>query len=298
MTLTAYWIPIPEIPLGFPNFRQLPAELRLKIWQDALPGPRTIHLVNRLTRLPSSSPSSPDGDESASSGYSPIGEQYVPPGLPLPRKSKPARRRMVSHCMSTVRCPREIISMLHTCRESRLEALSRYQPLFAPKSLNDPRFRLHYFDPLVDGIFLEEIWPWVGTGNSKPTNIFKARHLSISCNAWFFKWAVASPQLLTKSGLLRFKHLEELHIVWRILSQQERDMINKYRFGQYMGPGDLTAFLKRPDAPHDIAFPSLSVHVCVDEIMKQFKKMNADHPDWKIPKVKLMQWATRSASDC
>ena len=297
MPLADYWFPFPEQPLGFPKFRKLPAELRLKIWQDALPGPRTIHLVNHLSHLHSLSPSSlsvpPSPDDFKIS--SPV---HSPPDISRsrPRKSNRKRCDVVSHCRSTVKCPREVTAMLHTCRESRFEVLSRYQPLFAPKANDDKLFRLHYFDPLIDGIFLEAIWPWVRTGNSKPTNIFKARKLNISCNAWYFKWAVASPQLLAKSGLLRFKNLEELHIVYRVLTEQEREKINNYRHGHYMGPGDMTTFLKEPNSPHDIAFPSLNVDVRVDEIMEHFQKMKAANPDWSIPKVKLVTWAKRSDS--
>ena len=294
MPLADYWLPFPERPSGFPNFRHLPAELRVKIWQDALPGPRTIYLVNHLSHSSSSSTSSPTNTPSPDDWIN--SHINSPPHISRrpPRKSHPKRKDVVSHCRSTVKCPREVTAMLHTCRESRFEVLSRYQPLFAPKSNDDRLFRLHYFDPSVDGIFLEDIWPWVRTGNSKPTNVFKARNLSISCNAWFFKWAVGSPQLLAKGGLLRFKNLEELHIVYRILTEEERDKIDKYKFGQLLSPGDMTAFLKQPNAPHDIAFPSLSVDVRVEEIMEQFKKMKEANPDWNIPKVKLMAWATRS----
>jgi len=199
----------------------------------------------------------------------------------------------VNHCKATVPCPKDILALLHTCRESRLEVLSRYQPLFTPKSLDDPYFGIHYFDPLKDGIFVDDLWPWVRGGNSKPAGLFNAKYLSISCNAWFFKYAVNSSQLLGKNGLLRFKHLEELHIVHRILTDHEREKIMQYKFGQYMGPGDMTQFLRRPHEPHDIAFPSISVDIKVDLILEKFAAMKEANPGWNIPKVKLMAWATR-----
>jgi len=130
-------------------------------------------------------------------------------------------------------------------------------------------------------------------GCTKPTGLFNARHLSISCNAWYFKWAVNSSRLLGKGGLLRFKHLEELHIVFRIMTDKERERIDKYRFGQYLGSGDLTQFLRRPHAPHDIAFPSEIVDIKLEPIVKRLEEIGAANPGWKVPKVKLMAWATR-----
>jgi hypothetical protein len=182
----------------FTRFPQLPAELRLKIWLDVLPKPRTIHLVRDID-FTSISPS-------------------------------PGRRRSVdSHCVATFPCPRTISSLLHACRESRHEVLSRYQMLFTPKSADDRFFRIHYFDPHRDGLFVEKVWPWVRGGSSKPSALFEARNLSISCNAWWDMWIRESPQLFGKGGLLRFKHLEELHIVFRILTDHEREKIMQVR---------------------------------------------------------------------
>jgi hypothetical protein len=165
--------------------------------------------------------------------------------------------------------------------------------LFVPKSVDDLLFGLHYFDPLSDGIFVDEIWPWVRGGSSKPTGLFNARILSISCNAFHFKWVVNSSQLVGKGGLLKFKHLEELHIVHRILTDYEREKIMQYKFGQYMGPGDMTQFLRRPHEPHDIAFPSISVDIRVEPILERLAAMKATNPAWNVPKVKLVAWATR-----
>ena len=71
-------------------------------------------------------------------------------------------------------------------------------------------------------------------------------------------------------------------------------MVNSYKPGLHMDPGDMTLFLTKSNAPHDIAFPRLNVDVRVEEVMEQFKKMKQANPDWSIPKVKLMAWATRS----
>jgi len=273
-----------NVALSFPRFRELPAELRLKIWQDALPDARTIHLVNDVQ----STEEFTLKDENTLRGNR-LNH------FPFPAQTRSRRRSdTVSHCTATISCPKDISCLLHACRESRLEVLCRYEPLFAPKSLHDTLFGLHYFDPLRDGIFVDEIWPWVRGGRSKPTGLYNARILSISCNAWFFKWAVSSSQLLGKAGLLRFKHLKELHIVHRILTDHERERIMQYKFGQYMGPGDMTQFLHRPQNPHDIAFPSISVDIRVEPILAKFAELKAENPAWNIPKVKLMAWATRS----
>ena len=240
----------------FPQFRKLPPELRLKIWEDSLPGARTIYLV-KDTR-----------DEAAHFG----------------------RRR--SHCTSTIPCPRTLTSMLQVCAESRAVVLKRYKALFSPRSLADPFFSLHFFNPITDGIFVDDIWPWARGGNSRPAALYQTRRLSISCNAWWSMWR-RDPfrnSLLGKCGLLKFRNLEELNIVFRILTDHEKEKIMQYKFGQYMGPGDMSSFFRRP---HDIDFPNTSVNIQVEPIVEKFKSMKAANPGWKVPKVKLIAWATR-----
>lgn len=245
-----------QMTTTFPQFRKLPPELRLKIWEDSLPGARTIHLVKE-TR-----------DEVTHFG----------------------RRR--SQCTSTIPCPRTLTSMLHVCAESRAVVLKRYKALFSPRSLTDPFFSLHFFDPVTDGIFVDDIWPWVRGGNSRPAALYQTRRLSISCNAWWSMWRrdTFRNSLLGKCGLLKFRNLEELNIVFRILTDHEREKIMQYKFGQYMGPGDMSSFLRRP---HDIDFPNTSVNIHVEPIVEKFKLMKAANPGWKVPKVKLIAWATR-----
>jgi len=294
--LEDYDNPFYSMPIAFPNFKKLPAELRLKIWQDALPGPRTIHLVNNITSVPSPTKTHNSDDEEPLSAIPEFSNDYQFK-IRQPRSSpKPRRRRkstgLVSHCMATVKCPVEITSLLHTCRESRFEVSRRFEALYTPKDIDDPHFRIHYFDPLNDGIFVDEIWPWVRGGRCKLTGLLKCRRLAISCNAWYFKWAVNSPQLLGKSGLLRFKDLEELDIIYRVLTDHERGKIIQYKFGQYMGPGDMTKFLRRPSEPHDIAFPSIHVEVHKKPIMERLAIMKEANPSWSNPEVKIVAWAT------
>jgi len=273
----------------FSYFQKLPAELRVKIWVDALPGPRTVHLVNTIT-----SPSSPTtGDTSHGSDDFSYHSYVLPPCHMRPRHRHRRASNVVSHCTSTISCPKDIRSLLHTCRESRFEVLSRYQPLHAPRSLNDPYYRIHYFDPKIDGIFVDDIWPWTQGSSTKCVGLFKTRQLSISCNSWHYKWAMNSPALLGKRGLLRFKHLEELHIVFRVLADHEREKILQCKFGHYMGPVDLTEFLYRREAPNNIAFPDIGVDISVAPILERFEEMKKANPTWKVPKVKLIAWATR-----
>lgn len=264
-------------PTIFHSFKLLPPELRIKIWRDVLPGARTIHLVKNVAptvRFP------PEPD------LLPLLAPYI---------KQRGQRKTESCCKATMDCPIEIMSLLHCCQESRHEAAAIYQPLCAPKSLQEPRdYRLHYFDPLIDQIFVEELWPWVRGGHAKPTGVYNARHLSISCNSWHFRWVSDSVQLFGKAGLLRFKHLETLNIVFRILTDQEKVELSHYRFGRFMSPADMTNFLRRPEAPYDIAFPGANVDIQKEKVVRRFAEMKKANPTWNVPEVKLVAWGTRN----
>jgi hypothetical protein len=56
-----------------------------------------------------------------------------------------------------------------------------------------------------------------------------------------------------------------------------------------MGPGDMSAFLRRA---HDIDFPSTNIDIRLDSILEQFASIQKANPWWKVPKVRLMAWAT------
>jgi hypothetical protein len=160
-------------------------------------------------------------------------------------------------------------------------------------------FPLHYFDPLVDSIFIEDIWPWARGQYSKPAALFETRRLSISCNGWSQRWNSSRSQrakFLGKNGLLRFKHLEELNIVWRVLNHEEERKILQYSFGRYMGPGDMTVYLRRSGVPHDIAFPGTHVNICAKDIREKFVALKKANPDWSIPKIRFIKWATAPSS--
>jgi hypothetical protein len=247
------------LPTSFPRFRQLPAELRIRIWNDALPGPRTIHLVR-------------EADYSTTCFH--------------PRKLIPKR------CVPTLPCPRALFSLLHTCAESRHEVLSCYEALLVPKVPGDPFFPIHYFDPCRDGIFVDQLWPWVRGGVNKPSGVFKTRHLSISCNTWWDMWIHNSPQLFGKMGLLRFRQLEELHIVFRILADHEKEKVpySKAPFGVLPRPDRTRIIVPRPN---DIEFPHPGVDIRVEPIVQRFAAMKKANPDWNVPKLKLMAWAAR-----
>jgi hypothetical protein len=244
------------VPPTFPRFRQLPAELRIKIWHHALPAPRTIHLVRDVS----------------------VDRQRLWLGFE-------------AHCKATFPCPKIISNLLHVCRESRREVLSRYQALFNPTSVDDRLFHIHYFDPLKDGIFVDNIWPWGQGESSKPSGIFNARHLSIPCNTWWDMWTRDSCNLFGKGGLLSFNHLEELHIVFRILADHEKELLRMAApWGQRLSPATLSIFFRRSC---DIDFPNTNVDIHVESIYAKFAAMKAANPGWKVPKVKLMAWASQ-----
>lgn len=242
---------------SFPRFQQLPPELRIKVWRDALPGPRTIHLVRE--------------------------SDYYNKWCFHPRRLIPKR------CVSTLPCPRSLFNLLHACAESRHEVLARYEALLLSKVPNDPLFSIHFFDPRCDGIFVDHIWPWVRGGMNKPSGVFKTRCLSISCNTWWDMWTHNSPQLFGKAGLLKFKQLEELHIVFRILAEHEKARIPNGKRLCVPMPFAARAFIDQ--RPNDIEFPHPGVDVRVEPILQKFAVMNRANPEWKIPKLKLMAWA-------
>lgn len=253
--------PSSTAPAGFPRFRQLPAELRIKIWRDALPGPRTIHLVRE-------------------SEHSKTCVLYHPHRL-LPKR-----------CAPTLPCPRDLLSLLHACAEARHEVLARYEALLVPKVPTDPVVPIYYFDPLRDGIFVDQLWPWVRGALNKPSGVFKTRCLSISCNTWWAMWIHKSPQLFGKRGLLRFKHLEELHIVFRVLAEHENENLpfRKGVFGQFSVARRTSSFLVQ--RPNDIEFPHPGVDIRTEPIREIFALLKKANPDWKVPKLKLTAWAT------
>lgn len=238
----------PTVPTTFLRFQQLPAELRIKIWNEALPAPRTIHLVREI--------------------------YYDLHSTDL----RPTARN--TRCTATLPCPLAISSLLETCTESRHEVLSRYVALLTPRLKTDSPLDTHYFDPLQDGIFIDRIWPWIRGGVNKPSGVFKTRRLSISCNEWWDFWTCNSPQLFGKGGLLRFKHLEQLHIVCRVKNDAE-----------------MLVYPSRPPiryGPNHISFPRLDVNIELEPIIEKFAVMKKENPDWNVPQVKLMAWAVKS----
>jgi 2EXR family len=247
-------------PAGFSRFQQLPPELRIKIWRDALPSPRTIHLVREAEGIKTCVP-------------------YQP------------RRLVPKRCAPTVPYPRDLLALLQACAESRHEVLARYEPLLVPKVPADPVVPIHYFDPLRDGIFVDQVWPWVRGALNKPSGVFKTRCLSISCNTWWAMWIHRSPQLFGKCGLLRFKQLDELHIVFRILADHEKERLpfGKAVFGPFSGV-TRSSFLVQ--GPKDIEFPHPGVDIHAEPIREVFELLKEANPDWNVPKLKLIAWAT------
>ncbi|RYO79231.1 hypothetical protein DL764_010041 [Monosporascus ibericus] len=103
-------------PEEFPRFSRLPAELRLKIWADNLPGPRIVTI--RCSSIASPTPSS------ACQGYNDDAAPRFTSSAPIPAN-------------------------LHACRESRWEAMRRYRLLFATCGESGRIF----FDPMADILY-------------------------------------------------------------------------------------------------------------------------------------------------
>jgi hypothetical protein len=184
-----------QMATTFSRFRQLPPELRWKIWESALPGPRTVHLIKE------------------------------------PAGSIELNYRPRARCVATIPSPRIVTTLIQTCAESRIVTLRIFRTLFVAKSLEDTSFRLHFFNPSQDGIFVDDIWPWLHGSDNKPAALYSTKRLSISCNAWWSMWSRNNSRnsFLGKKGLLRFKYLDELNIIFRKLTDHERAKIMRVR---------------------------------------------------------------------
>jgi len=245
----------------FTLFPKLPTELRLKIWESSLPEYfRTIHL-----------------------------RKYKSHSLSCPIRPH-------SYCMATTPCPSIVVALLETCHESRFAVTRRFQSMLKLRTLTSrtnrlntpvprkiPFDRLHYFDAKRDGVFVDSIWPWTGTIN-KPTGLFNTRTLNIHCNDWWSTWNKSGGQgiLLGKDGLLRFRHLEKLNIVHRVMNKLEmegRFANSRARIGE---------------AETEIAWPSYGVQIDRDFIEVRLQALKAGNPEWKVPEVKCVYWAAGS----
>ncbi|RDW94705.1 hypothetical protein BP5796_00468 [Coleophoma crateriformis] len=238
---------------SFTLFPRLPPELRRLVWQFCLPAPRTIFMKN--TRVAS--------------------------------RSLSCRRRKVI-CVPSTRCPDIILLLLHLCVESRAATFAEYEVLFACRSNRDQYYRQHFFAPARDSIFIEDvrfparsrmpqhIWPW--HQNIKPSAaIYHVRKLAIGCNAWWNLWKRDDTRryLLGEGGLLMFKKLEELHIVFRIVTGHDWDA------GW------------RSD---DLNWPLPDVNIQPEPIKKVFETMGKKHAEWKVPGLKLVAWGKLAAT--
>jgi hypothetical protein len=276
----------------FPRFQQLPPEVRLRVWEYALPPRRTIFLVKEMEEVVEEEVVEEEvvkvEEEVVKVKEEVVEEEVLQVGRR--RRRKP---QFESYCRSTIPCPRELISLLHLCAESRRVVLKHYKALFSPRSLGDPKFTLHYFDPWKDKIFIHNIFPWGRGGNNRPAALFQTRHLSIQCNAWWSMWRrdKSRKTLLGREGLLKFRHLEELHIVFRLLTKKEKDMMRDYLEHDH---GEDLLNVSAFRRPHDIDFdgPNVYESIDVEAIMEEFKALKAANPTWQVPKVRRMGWST------
>jgi len=234
--------------------------------------------------------------------------QSTPPHGKCPQSSPQ------SHCAPTTRCPPEVTALLQVCQESRNEALRQYQPLLAP---NTPKpslliTPLFYFDSANDGIFVDTIWPWLRV-SQKPTGVFETRQLSIHCNAWWSAWKRASTRkvlLGERAGLLAFRNLEKLVIVFRVEEKEKEKEKEKgdLRAGIEMGmdtrisglDASMMAKARRRRAyaaaaaesmKCELDFPAPDVDIEIDAILHAFGGLKERDRAWKVPELKLMAWA-------
>ena len=280
----------------FPSFTKLPTELRLKIWKDTLPGPRTIDIRRQAYAGPTADHRPCDKMSRHNGDRLPDGSLVWLPCMPA------VNRYHYTRCTATTQGPDTVVALLRTCRESRAEVSNQYLALFSPefgpkstmKSFVEPLFRLHYFDPSRDNVFLDEIWPWTNYPGSpsrmrnwgnrtitRPTGIYDTKHLSIECNAWWGMWKVVSKRKSLLARLQKFRKLDELSIIVRIVT--DRDATD------YSSRSRLSI-----DRPHNIPFPSPDVDIRKEDIVEQFVQMKKNDPRWRIPTVKLIAWGTVS----
>ncbi|KUJ24284.1 uncharacterized protein LY89DRAFT_776425 [Mollisia scopiformis] len=155
--------PSPTPSLTFDKFPDLPTELRRVIWKLALPGPRIVHLKQKLLKQPEGrwwervrsdvamwecdkpfEENEPDSDKEVAAedeGTDSDSQQSSDFGVRMYRPDS-----LWGYSTET-----EIPAMLLACRESRDIALGFYQPLFASLGAKAQV----YFDPHRDTLFID-----------------------------------------------------------------------------------------------------------------------------------------------
>lgn len=208
--------------------------------------------------------------------------------LPGPRTIHIYDEVSIRQVKASVRCPRIVTILLQVCRESRAEVLQHYRPIFEPEPGNESRFRLHFFDPLIDGIFVDQVWPWIGT-TSRPSGLCNTRKLSIGCNAWWYMWRYEDSRnlLFGKLGLMQFTCLEELTIVFRVMTEEERRRDNS----SWAPRGDLSCTPSTWHRHSFLRFAYDDVDVRVEPIIERLEMVGKANPTWNVPKVKVVAWA-------
>ncbi|CAH0043122.1 unnamed protein product [Clonostachys solani] len=152
-----------EAPTTFHLFSKLPAELRLRIWEFNLPAWRIVPLrCGSDISAPPPSSLGPDPDD-ATTNQSLTG-------------SKPA----AIDCSSSALIP----ANLHTCVESRTQALSHYSLSFSfarqpPHVFFDPRTDILYFGPRHDGYMAANAQFHTAMSLIRPDHLAAARRIAI-----------------------------------------------------------------------------------------------------------------------
>lgn len=145
-------------------FSKLPAELRLRIWEFNLPAWRIVPLRcgSDISAPPPPPPPGPDPEEDATN------------------QSLTTTGRRPIDCSSSAPIP----ANLHTCVESRTQALSHYSLSFSfarqpPHILFDPRTDILYFGPRHDGYMAANAQFHTAMSLIRPDHLAAARRIAI-----------------------------------------------------------------------------------------------------------------------
>lgn len=176
---------------SFPLFTALPIELRSKIWEHCLPGPRIVEAFIKGHMLPRVRDKNLNADLLSSS-------EPTSPILGRPPESRPESRELAeaegTPESSDRQAPIYITSsplptpLLHTCHESRELAQKRYALSFGTASF-PPRV---YFNSALDTLYLPY---WSFTDGSaefvsytNPAGPLVVQHVAFDLDKWYSSW--------------------------------------------------------------------------------------------------------------
>uniref|UniRef100_A0A8H7K303 2EXR domain-containing protein n=1 Tax=Bionectria ochroleuca TaxID=29856 RepID=A0A8H7K303_BIOOC len=151
-----------EAPTTFHLFSKLPAELRLRIWEFNLPAWRIVPLrCGSDISAPPPPPPGPDPEDTTNQSLTTTGRRPI-------------------DCSSSAPIP----ANLHTCVESRTQALSHYSLSFSfarqpPHVFFDPRTDILYFGPRHDGYMAANAQFHTAMSLIRPDHLAAARRIAV-----------------------------------------------------------------------------------------------------------------------